>query len=116
VILPRVTGSFSLPVLTGIKGSDSLDRRRDGVQRMLQATGELGPAMQYISEIDVSDPENVVVSQSGGGGILRLMLGDRNFEKRYQNFVKNYDQIMSHAPDANVLDLRLEDRVIAAEN
>jgi cell division protein FtsQ len=116
VILPRVTGSFSLPVLTVIKGSDSLDRRRDGVQRMLQATGELGPAMQYISEIDVSDPENVVVSQSGGGGILRLMLGDRNFEKRYQNFVKNYDQIMSHAPDANVLDLRLEDRVIAAEN
>ena len=116
VILPRVKGEFSLPVLAGVKVADSLAKRRDGVQRMLRAATELGSAMQYISEIDVSDPENVTVSQSGGGGILKLMLGDRNFAVRYRNFQKNYDQIRTHAPDANVLDLRLEDRVIAAEN
>jgi len=116
VILPRVKGSFSLPVLAGVKQADPLPRRRDGVQRMLRAAADLGPAMQYISDIDVSDPENVTVSQSGGGRVLKLMLGDRNFGARYRNFQKNYDQIRTHAPDANVLDLRLEDRVIAAEN
>lgn len=116
VILPRVKAEFSLPVLAGVKVTDTLAKRRDGVQRMLRATGELGSAMQYISEIDVADPDNLTVSQSGGGGLLKLMLGDRNFAARYQNFVKNYDQIRLHAPDANVLDLRLEDRVIAAEN
>lgn len=116
VILPRVKGSFSIPVLAGVRPADPLAKRRDGVQRMLRAAAELGPAMQYISEIDVADPENVTVSQSVGGGLLKLMLGDRNFAARYRNFQKNYDQIRTHAPDANVLDLRLEDRVIAAEN
>jgi cell division protein FtsQ len=116
VILPRVKGNFSLPVLVGVKPADPIAKRREGVGRMLRAAAELGSAMQYISEVDVSDPENLIVSQSGGGGILRLMLGDRNFAVRYQNFVKNYDQIRAHAPDANELDLRLEDRVIAVEN
>jgi cell division protein FtsQ len=116
VILPRVKGDFSFPVLAGVKAGDVLSKRRDGVQRMLNAAGELGSAMQYISHVDVSDPENLIVSQSAGGGVLKLMLGDRNFAGRYQNFVKNYDQIRAHAPDADVLDLRLEDRVIAVEN
>lgn len=116
VILPRVKGKFSLPVLVGVKPSDPLAKRREGVGRMLRASAELGPAMQSISEVDVSDPENLIVSQPGGGGLLRLMLGDRNFGVRYQNFVKNYDQIRAHAPDATELDLRLEDRVIAVEN
>jgi len=116
VILPRVKGGFSLPVLAGVKDGDSLAKRREGVQRMLRASNELGAVMKDISEIDVSDPENLTVSQSSGGGIVKLMLGDHNFAGRYQNFVKNYDQIRKHAPDANVLDLRLEDRVIAAEN
>ena len=116
VILPRVKGGFSLPVVAGVKQSDPLAKRRDGVQRMLRAATELGSAMKNISEIDVSDPENVTVSQSSGGGIVKLMLGDHNFAARYRNFERNYEEIRKHAPDANVLDLRLEDRVIAAEN
>jgi cell division protein FtsQ len=116
VILPRVKGGFSLPVLTGVKEADSLAKRREGVQRMLRASSELGAAMRDISEVDVSDPENLTVSQASGTGIVKLILGDHNFAARYQSFVKNYDQIRKHAPDANVLDLRLEDRVIAAEN
>jgi len=116
VILPRVKGDFSFPVLAGVKAGDVLSKRRDGVQRMLNASGELGSAMQYISQVDVTDPENLIVSQSAGGAVLKLMLGDGNFAARYQNFVKNYDQIRAHAPDADVLDLRLEDRVIAVEN
>jgi cell division protein FtsQ len=115
VILPTATDRFKLPVLTGVRASDPVAKRREGVQRMLRLTADLGDVTANISEIDVSDGDNLKVSQPYDGRILTLLLGDRNFAARYGNFVSHYGQIQQRLPGAAVLDLRLEDRITVVE-
>ena len=115
VIVPPATDRFTLPVLSGVRPSDPIAKRRDGVQRMLRLTSDLGDATANISEIDVSDGDNLKVSQPYDGRSLTLLLGDRNFAVRYRNFVSHYGQIQQRLPGAAVLDLRLEDRITVVE-
>lgn len=115
VILPPATDRFKLPVLTGVRASDPVAKRREGVQRMLRLTADLGDATADISEVDVSDGDNLKVSEPYDGRILTLLLGDRNFAVRYRNFVGHYAQIQQRLPGAAVLDLRLEDRITVVE-
>ena len=115
VIVPPATDRLTLPVLAGVRPSDPIAKRREGVQRMLRLTSDLGDATANISEIDVSDGDNLKVSQPYDGRSLTLLLGDRNFAARYANFVSHYAQIQQRLPGAAVLDLRLEDRITVVE-
>jgi cell division protein FtsQ len=115
VILPTAPSRFDLPVLAGVKAGAPVAERRDAVQRMLLLLAELGDAAKDISEIDVSDRDNLAVSQPYKGRSVKLLLGDRNFAVRYGNFVNHYDDIQSRLPGAGVLDLRLEDRITVVE-
>ena len=115
VVLPPATDRFTLPVLAGVRASDPVARRREGVQRLLRLTAELGDATANISEVDVSDGDNLKVSQAYDGRSLTLLLGDRNFAARYGNFKSHYAQIQQRLPGAAVLDLRLEDRITVVE-
>jgi cell division septal protein FtsQ len=115
VILPPAIDRFKLPVLAGVRSTDPVVKRREGVQRMLHLTADLGDATANISEIDVSDGDNLKVSQPYDGRFLTLLLGDRNFKARYGNFLSHYSQIQQRLPGAAVLDLRLEDRITVVE-
>lgn len=115
VILPERAGDFDVPVLAGVDPEAPVEERRDAVARMLRLTGELGDAAAGVSEIDVSDRDNIAISVPYENRILKLMLGDRNFAERYQNFVAHYDDIRSRLPGASVLDLRLEDRITVVQ-
>lgn len=115
VILPAVADRFPLPVLAGVRSSDPIIERRDRVHRMLRLTRELGEMAARISEIDVSDRDNVKVTQSYEGRMVTLLLGDHNFALRYQNFIKNYAEIKRRLPGAVTLDMRLEDRITVVE-
>jgi cell division protein FtsQ len=115
VILPSATDRFTLPVLAGVRAGDPVVKRREGVQRMLRLTADLGGATANISEVDVSDGDNLKVTQPYDGRSLTLLLGDRNFAARYKNFVSHYGQIQQRLPGAAVLDLRLEDRITVVE-
>lgn len=115
VILPPATDRFPVPVLAGVRSSDPPSVRRDRVRRMLRLTHELGDSTAKISEIDVSDPDNLKVTQPHDGRVLTLLLGDRNYGLRYQNFLRNYSEIKRRLPGAATLDLRLEDRITVVE-
>lgn len=115
VILPPATDRFPVPVLAGVRPSDSLSQRRDRVRRMLRLTRELGELAAKISEIDVSDPDNLKVTQPHEGRVVTLLLGDRDFGLRYQNFLRNYSEIKRRLPGAATLDLRLPDRITVVE-
>jgi cell division protein FtsQ len=115
VMLPRVADRFKLPVLAGVRASDPLASRHERVQRMLRLTAELGEAAAKFSEINVSDRDNLKVTEPYEGRMLTLLLGDRNFSLRYNNFVRHYDDIRRRLPDASTLDLRLEDRITVVE-
>jgi cell division protein FtsQ len=115
VILPPATDRFTLPVLTGVRASDSIETRHDRVHRMLRLTTDLGENVRNISEIDVSDRDNLKVTVPRDGHIVTLLLGDRGFAQRYDNFLNHFGEIKRKLPNAATLDLRLEDRITVVE-
>lgn len=115
VILPPAADRFALPVLIGVRPSDAVPDRRDRVHRMLRLARDLGDDARNISEIDVSDRDNLKVTVPQSGHMVTLLLGDRNFALRYRNFVNHFSEIKRRLPDAATLDLRLEDRITVVE-
>jgi len=115
VILPPATDRFHLPVLKGVEERDSLADRRDRVQRMQRLLRALGANADKIAEVDVTDGEDLRVTQPYDGRMVTLLLGDQNFAVRYQNFLNHYAEIREKMPGANSLDLRLEDRITVVE-
>lgn len=115
VILPPAEEQFKLPTLLGVHPSDHIDERRKRVHRMMRLTRDLGDAAANISQIDVSDPDNLKIVEPWDGRVLTLMIGDHAFAQRHANFVNNYSEIKRRLPGATRLDLRLEDRITAVE-
>jgi hypothetical protein len=86
VLLPPVTDRFAVPVLAGVQPSDSAADRRDRVHSMMRLMRDLDDAASKISEVDVSDADNLKVTQPFDGRMLTLLLGDQHWGARYQNF------------------------------
>lgn len=115
VILPRAKDRFAVPVLAGVRANDPISDRRERVRRMLNLVKALGEAAQKVSEIDVSDRDNLKVTEPFDGRSVTLLLGDRNFAVRHQNFLDHFAEIKQRLPGATTLDLRLEDRITVVE-
>jgi cell division protein FtsQ len=111
VILPPVQERFTLPVLVGVRASDPLPQRRERVQRLQRLMKELGDASRVAAEVDVSDPDDVKMTEPFDGRMVTLLLGDHNFALRHSNFVRYYAEIRKKMPGAAMLDLRVEDRI-----
>jgi cell division protein FtsQ len=110
---PRHATRLALPVLSGISPKDREERRRERVKRFLRLQTELGSVMEHISEVDVSEPDNLRVVYTTEGRALTLVLGSEKFLEHFQNFTDNYGEIKKRLGNANVLDLRLKDRITA---
>ena len=105
--------AVSLPVLTGMTRSEGEASRRERMKRFLRMQGELGTYMDKISEIDVSELDNVKVVLPFQGRAIALMLGNQNYRERFENFINNQDEIRKRLPDALMLDMQLKDRITA---
>ncbi len=106
-------GRFTLPVLAGIRREQDPALRRRRVALALRLLREASAHAADFSEIDVADPENLRVVQAVGGRAVTLMLGNRNFQSRLQNFLNHYPEIQQRLPNAVQFDLRLDDRITA---
>jgi cell division protein FtsQ len=110
---PRHAGQLALPVLAGFPAGGTAEVRLARMKRFLRLQSELGALMDNISEIDVSDPDNLKITQDFEGRAFTLMVGSQNYLERYRNFVDNVAEIRSRLPNAAVFDLRLKDRITA---
>lgn len=106
---------FDLPVLTGVRAQQSEHDRQSRVRRAMRLVRDLAAMSGSISEIDVSDPENLKVTQQVEDQAVVLMLGNQHFSSRVQNFVSHYADIHRRLPNASIFDLRLDDRITAVE-
>jgi cell division protein FtsQ len=113
VLHPHVRSMFTLPVISGLQESAPISDRRARVGRVLDMLRDVGPISEKISEIDVSDPNDLVVAEHVDGAVVNLMLGDENYAERLKNFLANYSEIKAKRPDTKMLDLRV-DGVITA--
>lgn len=108
-------GSFALPVLWGVSAAQTAIERRGRVRLMLDLLAQAGPQAGRISEIDVRDPRNVIVTLALEDRAVRLWLGRENFAARLKAFGDYYAQIARWAPEARVFDLRVDGQVRVAE-
>ena len=106
---------YNLPVLIGIRPEQSEAARRQRVQRMLQLLEEIGPLGNQISEVDVSNPDNLKVTHDADGKAVTLILGRESFLSRLRNFLKHYPEIRRRMPAATTLDLRADDRITVVD-
>lgn len=109
------SASFSLPVVDGVGPDVEQEARRLRIHRAERLLKDLGDHVKEIGEVDCNDSENLRVVQPLKGRAVTLILGNRNFKLRYENFLAMADQLMERLPNAVTFDLRLEEQVTAAE-
>jgi cell division protein FtsQ len=115
ILDPPAKASFQLPVLAGVMGGESQERRGIRVRRMQRLMNDLGPLADNVSEVDAADLDDLRITEQAGGGAVSLMLGDRNFSSRLKNFLDHYPDIHRKMPQATSFDLRLDDRITGLE-
>jgi len=85
------------------------------VRRMQRLMTDLGKLADDVSEVDVSDLDNLKIIEQVDGRMFSLLLGDHNFASRIQNFRDHYPDIRRRLPQATNFDLRLDDRITVSE-
>jgi cell division protein FtsQ len=115
ILDPPAKASFQLPVLAGVMGGENQERRGIRVRRMQRLIRELGPLGDKVSEVDVTDLDDLKITEQAGRSAVSLMLGDRNFSTRLRNFLEHYPDIHRRMPQATAFDLRLDDRITGLE-
>jgi cell division protein FtsQ len=115
ILDPPPKARFTFPVLSGVSEEQSEAERRERVGAMLRLMKELGPAGKELSEVNVASMQNLRVITRVEGRAAELMLGNRNFARRYQNFLDHYPEIHNRARNATAFDLRLDDRITVKE-
>jgi cell division protein FtsQ len=108
ILRPRVAAQFTLPVITGVNENESLENRKARVRLALAMLRDVGPLSNSISEVDVTDVNNLVVAEHVGNRVVNLILGSENFQDRMINFLANYNEIKDKRPDAALMDLRVD--------
>lgn len=104
---------YQLPVLTGIQENLSRAERARRVRIMRRLLAEAGESGKRLSEIDVSEPDNLQVIYPVEDRALTLVLGGERWRARLRKFELNYAEILRKKPDTVKLDLRFERRIVA---
>ena len=113
ILRPRVAAQFTLPVISGISESEPIEARRARVHRALGMLKDVGALASQISEVDVSDPNNLIIAEHVASGVVNLIIGDENYAQRLENFLASYQEIREKRPDATTLDLRVDGAITA---
>ncbi|HYL37869.1 MAG TPA: FtsQ-type POTRA domain-containing protein [Bryobacteraceae bacterium] len=116
ILDPPQRAPFRLPVLSGVLSGESPANRARRVKRMQQLMKELGGLSDRISEVDVSDLDDLKISAQIQGSAVSLLMGDRNFAPRLTNFLAHYPDIHRKMPQSATFDLRLDDRITGLED
>src|SRR5271166_2350506 len=116
ILDPPQKAPFHLPVLSGVPAGESADKRVRRVKRMQQLMRDLGKRADTVSEVDASDLDDLKISRSVQVRAVTLLMGDRNFAPRLENFLEHYPDIHRKMPQAAMFDLRLDDRITGLED
>lgn len=109
------SAAFSLPVVEGVGPEVEEPARRLRIHRVERLIRNLGDHVREIGEIQATDIDNLKVMQPFRGRAITLVLGNKNFRLRYENFLSMADQLLEKLPNATTFDLRLEEQVTATE-
>jgi cell division protein FtsQ len=114
---------YSFPVIRGIAETEPLSSRAAAMKIYNRLVGELGAggadsanaATNYVpqlSEVDLSDPEDVKVTANDPGGTMVVHLGPADFLPRYKLYVTHIAEWRQQFPNLQSVDLRYEGQVV----
>ena len=111
ILEPPARALFDVPVLIGVRTEETQTMRGLRVRRMQRLLKDLGASANKVSEVDVSDLDNLHVRVKVDRRSILLIMGDHNFRSRFQGFLDHIDEIQKRISDMVALDLRLDDRI-----
>jgi cell division protein FtsQ len=105
---------FDLPIINGLTtagGRLLIDESRARLAARVMASLSPRPDLiGLVSEIDVSDPRNVVILLTGEAAAVRV--GDHMFLERLQFYVEVAAELRTRVPDIDYADVRYQPRVV----
>ena len=111
---------YSFPVLTGLNVGDPLSTRaaRMEIYKRFMRELEAGSAKngqkltETLSEVDVSNPEDVKALVTTDGTDVLVHFGDEDFLERYQSFEEHLPEWRQQYPKLASADMRYEDQIV----
>lgn len=106
---------FDLPIIDGLSagpqdGGALIDDARAALASKLLASVRDHPGLaKRVSQIDVSDQRDVVVTLKGDTAMVRV--GEDQFAERLQSYVDLSPALRERVPDIDYVDLRFDERV-----
>jgi cell division protein FtsQ len=112
----NLLGTYSFPVIVGMTDNDPLSMRAARMKVYLELMKELdGSGAHYsrdLSDIDLSDPDDVKATVTDPQGAVLVHLGSSNFLDRFQVYVAHVQEWRSHFQRLQSVDLRFPHQVI----
>lgn len=107
---------YSFPVVTGLEGKDPLSLRAARMKLYERFTGDLNgdseKVSEKLSEVDLSNPEDVrAVVQDKGGEVL-VHFGQDSFLDRYKKFQEHLQEWRGQYPHLASVDMRYDRQVV----
>ena len=115
---------YSFPVIRGITETEPLSSRAAAMKIYNRLVSELGASdgesaaanstnyVRQLSEVDLSDPENVKVTANDPGGTMVVHLGAQDFLPRYKLYVAHIAEWRQQFQNVQSVDLRFEGQVV----
>jgi cell division protein FtsQ len=115
---------YSFPVIRGITETEPLSSRAAAMKIYNRLVSELGAPegdsaaanspnyVKQLSEVDLSDPENVKVTANDPGGTMVVHLGAQDFLPRYKLYVTHIAEWRQQYQNVQSVDLRYEGQVV----
>jgi cell division protein FtsQ len=108
--------NYSFPVVTGINASDPPAARKARMAVYQRLVGELDADSQHysnqISEIDLTNPEDALVTMPEQGGDILAHFGQDQFLLRYQRYKTHISEWRQQFPKLAAVDLRYDQQVV----
>jgi cell division protein FtsQ len=107
---------YGFPVVVGINPGDPLSVRGARMHLFERFIGDLDSTGEHfsaqLSEVDLSDPEDVRATVPASGTDLLLYFGQENFLERWRNYQAHIGQWRAQYPKLAAVDLRYEREVV----
>jgi cell division protein FtsQ len=107
---------YSFPVLTGLSAAEPLEARAARMEVYLRFLHDLDSAGEHLtsqlSEVDVSNPEDVKALIAGNGADILVHFGDEDFLKRFHEFQQHLPEWRQQYPKLAAADMRYEGQVV----
>ena len=107
---------YSFAVITGMNAGEPLSTRAARMKNYNQMVRELDSSgahySQALSEVDLSDPEDVKVLAADSNGEVLVHLGSGNYLQRYKTYVTHVQQWRQQFDRLESVDLRYDGQII----